>query len=227
MRVSANQPDTSLDIEIGVLPEPSPFKFTGHGMWMADRAAQSQAAVAAKQAGATGADYGASASSIGSTLVPTLTRDINNPTGFSPTEKNNMLVASEQGAGGANAGITGAAGLTANRTRNSSALSSVLDQAARDKSQALSGNALSIQNKDAMLAQQKRAAALGGLQGLYGTDVGAQLKSMGIQDQDINTEIEAGKSGWLQNAEGGLSALSGAYKSVAQGMAAGQGGGGG
>jgi hypothetical protein len=35
----------------------------------------------------------------------------------------------------------------------------------------------------------------------------AALKAMGIQTQDINAEIEAGKSGWFQNMTGLISAL--------------------
>lgn len=192
-----------------LLVEDHSYDYRG-GLALADRSIQSSAEGAAKTAGTTASGYGSTAAGIGSTVIPTLTRDVNNPTGFTPVEKNRMLTASEQGAGGATSGVTGAAGLAANRTRNSSALSSVLDQAARDKAQALSGGALSIENKDAMLAQQKRAQALGGLQGMYGTDVGAQLKAMGIQDQDLQTAISAGNSGWLQNSMGVLGGLSNA-----------------
>jgi hypothetical protein len=43
------------------------------------------------------------------------------------------------------------------------------------------------------------------MQGLYGTNVGAQLKAMGLADQDINTELQAQAAGptWLH----GLSQL--------------------
>jgi hypothetical protein len=197
---------TVFDIETGRLLSDEWYDYEGP-VALADRAIQGAANADAKTAGDTAAGYGSSAAGIGSTVIPTLTRDVTNPTGFTPTEKNQQLVASQQGAGGATAGVTGAAGLAANRTRNSSALSSVLDQAARTKQQALSGNALGIQTADAKLAQQKRAQALGGLEGMYGTDVSAQLKSMGIQDQDLNTAITAGNSGWLQNTEGVLSSL--------------------
>ena len=174
---------------------------------LADRSIQQSATSAANTAGTTGAGYGSTAAAIGAPLTKTLQNDVNNPIGFTPTETNNMLVAGEQGAGGATSAITGQAGLQAGRTRNSAALSGVLDQAARQKQQQLSQNALGVQNQSAMLAQQKRASALGGLQGLYGTDVGAQLKAMGIQDQDLNTAIQAGNSGWLQNTMGAIGTL--------------------
>jgi hypothetical protein len=187
------------------------FDYSGP-LALADRSAQAQAKNAANTAGANAADYGATAKGVNTFLQPTLERDVTNPVGFTPTETNNMLVAGEQGAGGATAGIAGAAGLNAMRTRNSGALSGVLDQAARTKQQQLSENALNVQNQSAKLAQAKRAAALGGLQGLYGTDVGAQMKSMGIQSDEIKNEIEAGKSGWLQNTMGAIGTLAGAAK---------------
>ena len=184
------------------------FEYSG-SLALADRAAANEAGQAEKTAGTMAAGYGASAAAIGAPLTKTLQNDVNNPIGFTPTETNNMLVAGEQGAGGAAGGIAGAAGLNAMRTRNSGALSGVLDQNARIKQQQLSENALGVQNESAKLAQAKRASALGGLQGLYGTDVSAQLKGMGIQNQDINTQIEAGKSGWLQNTMGVIGTLGG------------------
>ena len=169
---------------------------------LCDRSAQAQAGQAEKTAGSTAAGYGSSATAIGTPLTAQLQREAANPIGFTPTETNNMVVAGEQGAGGATSGIAGQAGLQALRTRNSGALSGVLDQAARTKQQTNSENALNVQNESARLGQQKQQTALSGLQGLYGTDVGAQLKAMGIQDSDINSEIAAGQSGWLQNVEG-------------------------
>ena len=199
---------TVIDIDTGKTLQDHFYEYDGP-LALADRAAANEAGQAAKTAGTTAAGYGTAAQGIGGVLTPTLERDIANPIGFNPVEKNNMLVAGEQGAGGAAGGIAGAAGLNAMRTRNSGALSGVLDQNARIKQQQLSQNALGVQNESAKLAQAKRASALGGLQGLYGTDVGAQMKSMGIQNEDINSQIEAGKSGWLQNTMGVIGTLGG------------------
>lgn len=202
---------TVIDIETGKVLHDEFYEYDGP-LALADRSAQAQAKNAANTAGSNAADYGASAKGEHTFLAPTLERDVTNPVGFTPTETNNMLVAGEQGAGGATAGIAGAAGLNAMRTRNSAALSGVLDQAARTKQQQLSENALGVQNESAKLAQAKRAAALSGLQGLYGTDVGAQMKSMGIQSDEIKNEIEAGQHGWLQNSLGAIGTLGGAAK---------------
>jgi len=205
---------TSIDIATGKVLEDQFYEYDGP-LALADRSIQGAAQNNAKTAGTTAAGYGTTAAAIGAPLTTTLQNDVNNPIGFTPTETNNMLVAGEQGAGGANAGIAGAAGLNAMRTRNSGALSGVLDQSARIKQQQLSQNALGVQNESARLAQQKRASALGGLQGLYGTDVNAQLKAMGIQDQDLQTAIQAGNSGWLQNTMGVIGGVAGAASKVA------------
>lgn len=186
---------------------------------LADRSIQAADQNNARTAGSTAAGYGSQAAGIGSNIVPYEERQLQNPIGFSPTETNNMLVAGEQGAGGATSGITGQAGLQALRTRNSGALSGVLDQAARTKQQTLSQNALGVQNESARLAQQKQSQALSGLQGLYGTDVGAQLKAMGIQTGDEQAAVQAGDSGWLQNGLAIANTITGAGKGAAQSFA--------
>jgi hypothetical protein len=63
-----------------------------------------------------------------------------------------------------------------------------------------------IAAQDVMGAKQLNQQGAQGMQGLYGTNVGAQLKAMGLADQDINTELQAQKAGptWLS----GLNQLS-------------------
>lgn len=197
---------TVFDIATGEILADESFEYSGP-VALCDRSVQGASGQNSRAAGATASGYGAQAGSIAGTVIPTLTNDINNPQGYTPTQTNNQLVAGEQGAGGAGGSIAGEAQLRAERTRNSGSTSGILDQAARRTAQTLSGNALNVQNKSADLAQQKRASALAGLQKLYGTDVGAQLQGMGIQNQDLDTAIKAGQSGWVQNATGVLAAL--------------------
>lgn len=144
---------------------------------------------------------GSQATSIGGALVPQLQKEATNPTGYTPTQQNNMLVAGEQGAGGANAGIVGQAGLTAARTHNNGALSGVLDSAARAKTQQLSTNALGVQNRQADLQQKQMADAQKQLGGLYGEDVNADIKAQSLVPEDINAANSAAQSGWQQNAQ--------------------------
>ena len=57
---------------------------------------------AANNASSTGAGYGSSAAGINSTLLPFLTRELNNPQGFTQQQTGSMLNQAEAGAGGAN-----------------------------------------------------------------------------------------------------------------------------
>lgn len=163
------------------------------------RAAVQQGQNAYNEANQTANQNSEQASQISSSLVPGLEREAATPTGYTPQEMSDQLVASEQGAGGANAGITGQANLEAARTRNSSALSGVLDSAARDKTRQLSQNALDIQNKSATLGQQKQMAAQSELGKLYGIDTSADIEAQGLMPQDIKAEADANQTGWFQN----------------------------
>src|SRR5258707_5730721 len=99
------------------------------------------ARTAADTAANTAAGLGNEATSIGSMLVPELTREATNPTGFNPNDLNAMLVGGAQGAGGAAGSLAGEAGLRAARSRNNGAFSGILGEIARSKTQALSNNA--------------------------------------------------------------------------------------
>lgn len=178
------------------------------GIKKATQAAQQGATTAA----GTGSKYGSSADTVASTLVPTLQKEATNPAGYMPEDLNNMLVASQQGAGGAAAGVAGEAGNIAARTRNTGALSGVLDEAARQRARASSTGALDIATKNAALKQQQQQAGLKGLEGLYGTDVGAQLKAQSLVPEDIDAWAKANQTGWLQNVDQTLAAVGGASK---------------
>jgi len=193
-----------------VLIDPLGFTEPYAGIKKATKAAQSAATTAAD----TGAKYGSSADTVSSTLVPELTREATHPTGFNPTDVNNMLVAGEEGAGGATGSITGEANLEAARTHNTGALSGVLDEAARTKARALSSNALNVQNQNALLKEKQRQSGLSGLEGLYGEDVNAGLKAQGLVPEDINAWTNASKTGWLQNAEGVVDTAANAAKAA-------------
>lgn len=198
---------TVLDIETGAVIEDQVHEYSGP--WaLADRSIANQAANNSTTAGASAGGYGAAAKNIGGPLTAQLQQEAANPIGYTPEQTNAQLVAGEQGAGGANASIAGQAGLAAGRTKNSAALSGVLDAAARAKTQQLSQNALGVQNRSADLGIQRQQQAQQQLQGLYGTNVNAQLGDMGIQNQDLNTELNANKQGWLQNTEGVLGTIS-------------------
>jgi hypothetical protein len=195
-----------IEIESGAVLARDSYEYSGPIAYCI-KAATKAAQGAASTAQQTGAQYGNQAAGIGSTLVPQLTQEAQHPTGINPTDLNAMRVAGQQGAGGANAGIAGQAGLTAARTRNTGALSGVLDQAARNKTQASSQANLGIQNENTQTKLKQQQAGLSGLEGLYGTDVNAGLKAQSLVPDDIKAWADADKTGWLQDTLGTLSTL--------------------
>jgi hypothetical protein len=151
---------------------------------------------AANTASNVGAGYGADASTVNSQLLPFLTRELNNPMGYSQQQKGAMLGGAEAGAGGVAAGLNTEADLAAARNRNSGSFSGALDEAARDRGKTLSGISSGIEAKNADLQQQQQQSAASGLTNLYGMDTNAQLKSMGLVPQDINAANAANMAPW-------------------------------
>ena len=162
------------------------------------RDAQAAAKQAATTAATTAGGYGAQAGGIGANLVPQLTRQMQNPQGYSQRDIGAQLTAGLAGAGGATAGLTGAAGKMAMDTRNPMGFSSALDAAAmqRDKAAAGVGERVAANNADVKLKQQQEAQQ--GLSGLYGMDQRAQIESQGQVAPDINAQMNASKYGWMQ-----------------------------
>ena len=156
-----------------------------------------QALDAAKNASNVGAGYGANASNVNAQLMPFLTRELNNPQGYTQQQTGSMLNAAEAGAGGASAGLDTEANLASARNRNSGGFSGALDEAAREKGKTLSGISSGIASQDANLQQQHQQDAASGLSNMYGQDTSAQLKSMGLIPEDVNASSNAfGKGDW-------------------------------
>lgn len=172
-----------------------------------DRSIQQRAKSGSSQATGTAGGFGQQASQIGSTIIPGLEQQATTPTGYTPLQKSRMLTSGAEAVGGVNSGLTGQANLTALRTRTPGGFSAALAEAARQKGRQLSTNALDVENADARLAQEKQRAAQQQLGSLYGMDTNAQLRAMGLANEDLNTALQAGKSGWLQQLEGGLGTL--------------------
>lgn len=186
---------------------------------LCDRAASSESTQAEKLAGSEASMYGAQAQSERAPLMRYDIQNLLNPQGFGQQGEAKMLTAAEAGAGGSSSSIVGAEDLAAKRgtTGTNSAL---LDAVARSRSQAGAGASekIAAANEQVKLGQQGEAA--GSLQGLYGTDVGAQLGQGNLQNSEINTQIKAGQSGWFQNLMQGIQTTSEAFKNVAGGIAA-------
>lgn len=174
------------------------------------RAAQSQANNLANTDSSNAGTLNSEAQGTYSTLNPFLQNELRSPQGYSQQALTAMLGADQAGAGGATAGLTGQANLQAARTRNASGFSSALDAAARSRQQASAQGSEQIAGDNAKLQEQQQQNAASGLQGLYGTNSDAAMKALGLQDQAINTSLDASKTGWLQNTEGLLTSVRGA-----------------
>jgi hypothetical protein len=151
---------------------------------------------AADNASSTAAGYGSQAAGINANLLPFLTRELQNPEGYTQQQTGSMLGAAEGGAGGATAGLNTEANLTMARNRNSGGFSGALDAAAREKDKALAGASEGIAANNAQLQEQQKQSAASGLQSMQGMDTNAQLKAMGLIPEDIKAGVEANNAPW-------------------------------
>lgn len=174
---------------------------------LCDRAASSAAKQAGAQAATTESQAGSNATAEHATLDPFYTKELNAEHGFDPTQTNEMLTYALGGSGGATGALNGQAELEAARTRNPSGFTKSLDEVSRNQSKAAAGASEGIAAQDVMGAKQLNQEGAAGLQGLEGTDTNAMLGAMGQRTADINTQIEAGKSGWLQNMNSTIESL--------------------
>src|SRR5260370_461158 len=71
-------------------------------------------------------------------------------------------------------------------------------------------SSLGVQGMNAEEKQRQRSEGLHGLENVYGTDVGAQLKEQGLVPEDINAMLKANESGWGKNLMDWTKTLTGA-----------------
>lgn len=175
------------------------------------RSAVGQGKQATTDAGNTSANLGAQAAGIGSNLTPFLTSELEHPQGYSQGDTSAMLAAGMGGAGGATSALVGQGMQRAAVSRNAGGFQAALDDASRERAKAAAGSAegIAAQNATVKLGQQQDAAK--GLQGMYGTDTSGMLDSAGQQAGDINAQVNAGQSGWLQNSMNVIKMLNPGY----------------
>jgi hypothetical protein len=140
----------------------------------------------ANQAGTVAGQFGSQAGTEGAQLNPFLTQEMKAQHGLTPGQQNEMLTASEAGAGGALGGLGAGIQTNASRTGNATGVGKTLDEMARDRSKAAAGASENIAAQDVMGAKQEQQQGAAGMQGLYGTNVSGQLNAMKQQGQDIS-----------------------------------------
>ena len=151
---------------------------------------------AATTAAANSGTFMNNSGSLYSNLVPTLESQAAHPAGFSPADEAGMKTEAMQSAGGSEAGAAGQGNLNAARTRNAGGFGQAVSDASRGAGETLSRNLLAVNNEDAMEKERQRQAALSGLEGLYGTNVGASNQALGNVAPNINADTQAQNASW-------------------------------
>lgn len=164
-----------------------------------DRWAQGQAKDAAADSANTADTLRGEAQGEHAQLTPFFSEEMHAQHGYNPTQLNQLLTAAEAGTGAAAGDVAAKTDQLAARTRNASGFTKSLQEQARDRMKTAAGASEGIAAADVEGAKDLNQRGAAGLMGLYGTDTSGMLNAMGQRTQDINAEVEAGKSGWLQN----------------------------
>jgi hypothetical protein len=107
-----------------------------------------------------------------------------------------MRTASEESAGGANAGAVGQGALMAQRTRNAGTPDAAIQESAREAGRNVSRGALGTELEDAALKQRKQAAAKQMMEGLTGITTGGANQALGASAAETNANTEAENASW-------------------------------
>jgi hypothetical protein len=153
------------------------------------------------QAQQTAGEFGSNASTEGAALNPFFAQEMRATHSLDPNQQNELLTHAEAGAGGAFGGAEGEMKANAARTGNATTLTKSLDEMARDKAKVAAGTSEGIAAQDVMGAQQLRQQGAAGMQGLYGTNVGAQLGAMKQSNEDVSTEQATQGANWLSQLD--------------------------
>ena len=140
----------------------------------------------ANQAGTVAGQFGSQAGTEGAQLNPFLTQEMKAQHGLTPGQQNEMLTASEAGAGGALGGLGAGIQNNAARTGNATGVGKTLDEMARDRAKSAAGASEGIAASDVMGAKQEQQQGAAGMAGLYGTNVSGQLNAMKQQGSDLS-----------------------------------------
>lgn len=119
-------------------------------------------------------------------LAPTLAAEASHPAGYTQPQQAAMNTASQQSAGGANAGAVGQGALLAARTKNAGTADAAIAQSGRQASQTLGDSALKTSMANANLQNQQQQEGIRGEQSLYNTDLGASQNALGLSNQALS-----------------------------------------
>jgi hypothetical protein len=200
-----------IDIETGATLESDYYNYIGP-LALANRAAAAAAGKAATTAGQMGGEFQSMGEAALRPATATYEKWLTGEHEVSPDQLNQLLTAVGAGTGGATGAFESKAGLDVARTGNEAGYQAALDEMQRQRGQQLAKGSEGIAAQDVTGAARRQEEGAKGLAGIGQADISDALSAMGLQTKDINTEIEANKSGWMQNLTGMMSALQGAGK---------------
>jgi hypothetical protein len=163
------------------------------------RADQAMAKDTYNQAKTVGNTAAQNAKDLYGQIVPTYQNMVTNPQGYGKAALADFTTGAEQSLGGGVGAAVGQAGTNAAANRNLGSFAPAITRAVRDAGKTLGGLTLGVKDKNAQLKELQRTEGLEGLGRLQGQQQGMVLPSIGLRNQSIGTDIEAGKSGWFQN----------------------------
>ncbi len=173
------------------------------------RSAVNNAGKAFQTAQNTATDLGANAAGINANLTPFLTQEMEHPQGLGQEGVGAETSAALAGGGGAASGLTGGAMQRAAVSHNAGGADAALDSVARERMKAAGQASEGIQAQNQNLMEQQRQSGAAGLGKMYGVDTSGMLESQGQEANDINAQVSANNSGWLQNTLGIINTLKG------------------
>lgn len=138
------------------------------------------------QQGTAAGQYGTAATDVSGQLSPFLENELTNPQGLGQQQLSQIQTQGGQATAGALGQAKEAATLNASRTGNTAAVPGVIDNTTRSAMQQQSNNVLNTNLENSELKEKQQQEGASGLNSLYGTDVGAALKAMGLEDETIN-----------------------------------------
>ena len=188
---------------------------------LCDRAAEQAASQAARADSARAETDQENAANERALALPYYSQEMKEQHAFTPGQTEELLTAEASGLGGAAGDTEEAARLHAARTRNESGFTKALDESARERNKSAAASAEAGGAKDVEMAKAANQAGAAGISQLFGEDLNATSRESQAQNQAIQDEIEAGKSGWLQNLTGVLGTLgsmAGGAGSILQGI---------
>jgi hypothetical protein len=154
------------------------------------------AQTAANSANAISGQTSANANALYGTLAPELESEVANPQGINPVDMANLQTSAQQSAGGSEAAGVGQGLLHAARTRNAGGADAAIAKSARSAGENLSKGVLGTQIQNAREKERQQESATSGLEGLYGTNLGESVGSLGQVANNVNANTNSSNASW-------------------------------